>query len=160
MSTSVWKILLKTNLKTNLLKMGSVIDYIECPNCKLDALTDFYYRTGEEYTFCSNCGYYKTITIKDKRKKLSELEEEDFVLEEIINPFGAYKIKGKDSIASQIGVLESEDHLVNFINFVNKNNNEIELATYSRLIDGEVLSTIIVDNGPKFDSAGFSEEDR
>jgi hypothetical protein len=25
--------------------MGSVLDYIECPNCKLEAMDDFYYKT-------------------------------------------------------------------------------------------------------------------
>ena len=34
--------------------MGSVIDYIECPNCKGEdaAVSDYYYKTGEEYIFC------------------------------------------------------------------------------------------------------------
>jgi uncharacterized Zn finger protein len=36
--------------------MGSVLDYIECPNCKLEAMDDFYYKTGEEYVNCGNCG--------------------------------------------------------------------------------------------------------
>lgn len=36
--------------------MGSVIDYQECPNCKMEAAMDFYYKTGEEYMNCPHCG--------------------------------------------------------------------------------------------------------
>ena len=44
--------------------MGSVIDYIECPNCKQEAFSDFYYKTGEDYINCSNCGYHYAQTLK------------------------------------------------------------------------------------------------
>ena len=44
--------------------MGSVIDYIECPNCKHEAYSDFYYKTGEEYVNCQNCGYHYSATFK------------------------------------------------------------------------------------------------
>ena len=44
--------------------MGSVIDYIECPNCKAEAYSDFYYKTGEEYINCNNCGYHYSATYK------------------------------------------------------------------------------------------------
>jgi hypothetical protein len=38
--------------------MGSVITYDEkCPECKKNTgMSDFYYKTGEEYFNCSNCG--------------------------------------------------------------------------------------------------------
>jgi transcription elongation factor Elf1 len=36
--------------------MGSVIDNIECPNCNHEAFSDFYYKTGEQYINCNNCG--------------------------------------------------------------------------------------------------------
>ena len=57
--------------------MGSVIDHIECPNCKQEAYSDFYYKTGEEYVNCNNCGYHRSATIVNRDKKLSELTEED-----------------------------------------------------------------------------------
>ena len=44
--------------------MGSVIDYIECPNCKQEAFSDFYYKTGEDYINCGNCGYHYAQTLK------------------------------------------------------------------------------------------------
>ena len=57
--------------------MGSVIDYIECPRCgQPNCFNDYYYKTGEEFTNCPDCGYYVSIVIKDssKEKKISELE--------------------------------------------------------------------------------------
>ena len=48
--------------------MGSVLDYIECPNCGQEAFSDFYYKTGEEYVNCGNCGYHYSATIKDRTK--------------------------------------------------------------------------------------------
>ena len=73
--------------------MGSVIDYIECPHCGQDAYSDFYYKTGEEYVNCMNCGYQYSATIKDRTKRLDELDEDDFEIKELKNPYGAYKIK-------------------------------------------------------------------
>ena len=61
--------------------MGSVIDYIECPNCKQEAYSDFYYKTGEEYINCRSCGYHRSATIVNRDKKLSELTEEDWEID-------------------------------------------------------------------------------
>jgi Zn ribbon nucleic-acid-binding protein len=89
--------------------MGSVIDYIECPNCKQEAWMDFYYKTGEEYVSCNNCGYHKSIIIVNRDKKLSELTQEDWKVEELKNPYGAYRLKVYHSVATQCGSLENEE---------------------------------------------------
>jgi len=49
--------------------MGSIIEYIECPNCEHEAFSDFYYKTGEEYVNCNNCGYHYSATIKDRKSE-------------------------------------------------------------------------------------------
>lgn len=49
--------------------MGSVQDYIKCPECAGVAFNDFYYKTGEEYTFCKRCGLSETWTIKRNDEK-------------------------------------------------------------------------------------------
>ena len=41
--------------------MGSVLDTIECPVCSSEASSDYYYKTGEEYIFCSHCGYKREM---------------------------------------------------------------------------------------------------
>ncbi len=73
--------------------MASVLDYIECPNCGQEAFSDFYYKTGEEYVNCGNCGYHYSATIKDRTKSLNELDEDDFEIIELKDPYGAYRIK-------------------------------------------------------------------
>jgi hypothetical protein len=47
--------------------MGSVISEVECPKCGYsDAYCEFYYKIGEEYIFCKECGYISTNGKADK----------------------------------------------------------------------------------------------
>ena len=73
--------------------MGSVLDFIECPNCKHEASDDFYYKTGEEYVNCGNCGYHRSATIVNRDKKLSELTEEEVATIRSIMT-SEYKVEG------------------------------------------------------------------
>jgi Zn ribbon nucleic-acid-binding protein len=139
--------------------MGSVIDYIECPNCKHEAFSDFYYKTGEEHVSCQNCGYHYSATIINRDKLLTELTDEDWKISELKNPYGAYRLKAYNSVGAQCGSLENEEDY-NYFKTTNQADAEIEFCSISRLIDGEIVTEIIIDNGPKYDGAGFSEEDR
>ena len=139
--------------------MGSVIDYIECPNCKSEASSDFYYRTGEEYINCGNCGYHFSATIVNRDKKLSELTEEDWKVEELKNPYGAYRLKSYHSIATQCGSLENEEQY-NELKKTIEVNVDVEFCSVSRLIDGKIVTEMVIDNGPEIDSAGYTAEDR
>lgn len=42
-----------------------------------EAIVDYYYKTGEEYINCGNCGYHYSATIKDTDKLLTELTQDD-----------------------------------------------------------------------------------
>ena len=139
--------------------MGSVLDFIECPNCKHEASDDFYYKTGEEYVNCGNCGYHRSATIVNRDKKLSELTEEDWKVEELKNPYGAYRLKVYHSVATQCGSLENEEQYNEF-KLQLEGDVEIESCSVSRFVDGEIKVEMIIDNGPKVDSAGFTIEDR
>ena len=139
--------------------MGSVLDFIECPNCKHEASDDFYYKTGEEYVNCGNCGYHFSATIVNRDKKLSELTEEDWKVEELKNPYGAYRLKVYHSIATQCGSLENEEQY-NELKKTIEDDMEVEFCSVSKFINGEIVTEMIVDNGPKVDSAGFTIEDR
>ena len=123
--------------------MGSVLDFIECPNCKHEASDDFYYKTGEEYIFCQNCGYHKSITIVNRDKELSELTVEDWKVEELKNPYGVYRIKVYHSIGTQCGSLENEEQYNNF-KTANEVDVEIEYCSISRFIDGEIKEEILI----------------
>ena len=139
--------------------MGSVIDYIACPNCGCEAYDDFYYKTGEEYINCNNCGYHRSATIKNRDKRLDELTDDDWEIVELKNPYGSYRLKHYDSVATQCGSLESEDELNELKQHVSTLEG-IELFGISRFVDGEIKVEYIIDNGPKVDSAGFTEKDR
>ena len=140
--------------------MGSVISDIECPNCNQEAYDDFYYKTGEEYVNCNNCGYHASATIINRNKKLNELTDDDWKIVELKNPYGAYRIKHYDSIATQCGSLENEENYNNLKEWVEKETNDVEYFQISRFVDGEIKVEIVIDHGPKYDSAGFSIEDR
>jgi Zn ribbon nucleic-acid-binding protein len=139
--------------------MGSVLDFIECPNCKHEASDDFYYKTGEEYVNCGNCGYHRSATIVNRDKKLSELTEEDWKVEELKTPYGAYRLKVYHSVATQCGSLENEEQYNEF-KLQLEEDVEIESCSVSRFVDGEIKVEMLIDNGPKVDSAGFTIEDR
>ena len=139
--------------------MGSILDFIECPNCKHEAADDFYYKTGEEYVNCGNCGYHRSATIVNRDKKLSELTEEDWKVEELKNPYGAYRLKAYKSIATQCGSLENEEQY-NELKKTIEVDVDVEFCSVSRLIDGKIITEVIIDNGPEVDSAGYTAEDR
>jgi len=138
--------------------MGSVIDYIECPHCGQEATSDFYYKTGEEYINCGNCGYHYSATIINRDKRLDELTDDDWEIIEVKRPYASYRIKPYEGIGYMCGTIKDEAELEVLKNSLNLDN--IETFTISQLINGEIVETSIIDNGPKVDSAGFTEQDR
>lgn len=52
--------------------MGSVLTYDEkCPQCKKNTgISDFYYKTMEEYFGCQNCGFSYSYELKRENGKL------------------------------------------------------------------------------------------
>ena len=147
--------------------MGSVIDFIECPNCSQEAYSDFYYKSGEQYVSCSSCGYFHSQYWKrNDEGKFETLDGTDnhsfdnliMVEEELKNPYGSYRLKTYQSPAYEIGSFETEDQYNNFKSNLTEDV-EIELCTVSRFVDGEIKVETLIDNGPKVDSAGFTQED-
>jgi len=127
--------------------MGSVIDYIECPNCKTEAYSDFYYRTGEEYINCNNCGYHYSATIKNRNKKLAELTESDWEINELKNPYGAYRYKMAGEVATTCGSLVTGEDADRFrLEMKLEYQDHVEFAQINRLIDGEIITENVVLN--------------
>lgn len=125
--------------------MGSVIDYIECPNCGHEAMDDFYYKTGEEYINCQNCGYHKSATIINRDKALTELTDEDWEVHELKDPYGAYRIHCVNDIGTTCGSVESEEAF-EAVKKVVADMENIEYFSLSRFIDGEIKVDYIIDN--------------
>ena len=148
--------------------MGSVIDHIECPNCEHEAYQDFYYKTGEEYVNCPHCGYHYSAVFKTNgngeyvtKDGTEDYSFDNLILEinELKNPYGAYRLKYYDSVGYHCGSLENEKQFINMLANVKKQDNA-EYFHISRFVDGEIKVEIVIDNGPKVDGAGYSEEDR
>ena len=148
--------------------MGSVIDYTECPNCGHEAYNDYYYKTGEEYTICNSCGYHATATYKrDDEGNLVTIDGTDdysfdnliMEMKELKNPYGSYRISYYNTPGYGCGSLENEEQLLKLTEQVKATDN-VEYFSISQFIDGEIKETLIIDNGPLIDGAGFSEEDR
>ena len=147
--------------------MGSVIDYIECPNCGQEAYNDFYYKTGEEYTNCPDCGYHYSATYKrdGQGNLVTQDGSENYAFDNLIletielKPYAATRLKHYGDLGTYCGVVENKDQLDEFVNFC-RSMDTLEFASTSRLVDGEIIKEIIVDNGPQVDSAGFTVEDR
>jgi len=147
--------------------MGSVIDYSECPNCGQECYNEFYYKTGEEYIFCNSCGYnysaeYKTneyggYLTKDGTDNYS-FDNLTLEVKELKNPYCAYKMKNYGSIGFQCGSLSNEDEYYELRGFA-QTNESVEFASVSMLVDGKIVEEVLVDNGPKVDSAGFIHDD-
>lgn len=134
--------------------MGSVIDSIECPNCQQEAMSDFYYKTGEQYVHCQNCGYlysgfYKRgddgnpIT-KDGSSNYS-FDNLIFEEKEVKNPYGAFRVKPKDAIATQCGSFENEQEFLDFKESILERKDEIESCTWSRYDNGEIITETLVE---------------
>lgn len=126
--------------------MGSIIDYIECVNCKTEAHSDFYYKTGEQYIYCNNCGYHYSATIKNREKAYSELTDEDWEVQEYINPFGAYRLKYKESVSTQCGSLRNEAEWNELVKEVQEDDqySQVEYFQLSQLIDEQIVVKYII----------------
>ena len=122
--------------------MGSVVDYVPCHRCEQEAVSDFYYKTGEEYFLCNHCGYFKSVVIKDRSKKLNELTEDDWEVTECSEPFGAYRLKPIDAVGTECGTLVNEEQYLELKNAV-KDKQDIDLCTVSRLVDGAIQIEVL-----------------
>jgi hypothetical protein len=118
--------------------MGSVIDYIDCPNCGHEAYDDFYYKTGEEYINCQNCGYHRSATIINRDKALNELTEEDWKITELKNPYGAYRLKIIDDVGTTCGSVGTEKAFEDIKKSVAQMEN-VEYFSLSRFVNGEII---------------------
>jgi Zn ribbon nucleic-acid-binding protein len=129
--------------------MGSVIDYIECPNCKEEAFSDYYYKTGEEYINCSSCGYHYSYIIKrdDEGKMIKIDESKEFAIDNVVReekelkePYGAYRIKHYDSVATQCGSLSNESEYNDLVKNIKDNDSLIESASVSKLLNENIIT--------------------
>lgn len=125
--------------------MGSVIDVMDCPNCNQpDCHSDFYYKTGEEYIFCSDCGYSRSVTIKNREKSLKDLTDDDWAMEELKNPWGVFKIKEIGMVGWTVGAIASEKEFSDISNNVMEHLESVDEFSLSRFVNGKIERKMIV----------------
>ena len=138
--------------------MGSVTDSIECPNCKRNAMIDYYYKTGEEYVNCNHCGYFYSNSYKrdDEGKFVTEDGTENYSFDNLIveekelkNPYCAYMLKVKGSIGYQGGAIETQEDLEEFKKEVLEHDN-IEMFATSRLVGETILVEAVMGEIPEW----------
>ena len=126
--------------------MGSVIDYIECPKCGGEAYDEFYYKSGEEFIVCPDCGYNRRFFITNWEQK----EENgidwipEFKLEEY-GGIGGYRLRQKGAIGHELGSFTDKQGPAEFVKLVEDNRDKIEHAEYTQLVDGKVVVTVLVE---------------
>lgn len=88
--------------------MSSVIDYAKCPYCGKEEsyIVDFYYRTDEEYCFCTNCGSHHDIVL--------ERDEKDMPVFRFKKHYDFGKIKMRAEIDDKIVAIASIDNKAQF----------------------------------------------
>lgn len=133
--------------------MGSVLDNTECPNCKQEAISDFYYKSGEQYITCSHCGYYYAQTYRrDGTGRFITVDGTDdynidnlyLDVDELKEPYGAYKLKYLDAKATQVGSLANESDYGELRQHITGNMN-VDFCTVSRFIDGKFKKEVLIE---------------
>jgi hypothetical protein len=124
---------------------------LKCPCCGRSAIEDYYYRTGEKYTFCIRCGYNYSKTIENETANSIEYGEEKY------DGHGVFVLANKDGsckrmlLNSRITYEKLEEYTASF-----KEENVIQEKSY--LVthkDGEF--TILLGNPPENFHLSFEE---
>ena len=130
--------------------MGSVIDYIDCPVCGHEAITDFYYKSGEEFISCNNCGYCRRFFIENYDDQRDGTAESPWIpkfkLEEV-HGHGAYRLRGKGAVATECGSFVSADSEAEFINLVEREKDNLEHASYTIYREGQAILEVVLLQG-------------
>lgn len=84
--------------------MGSVQDYQKCEKCGGVRFVDFYYKTGEEYSFCQRCGESRNYQIQrnDQGEALFDTNGYLKFEEKIEKGYGTFAIVQKNGVG-QVG---------------------------------------------------------
>lgn len=130
--------------------MSSVMEYIKCPRCKQrDCINDYYYKTGEEYTFCPDCGYTKSLTRRKRNGEFVTDEQERFFFDsKQIMSFAAYCFQAKEAKAYATGSLSTKADYEKFKIELLNNEEDLEYAYVSRFANGEIHREAVIGQLP------------
>ena len=123
--------------------MGSVIDYIECPDCGSEAYMDYYYKSGEEYINCNVCGFSRSFRIINWEDSETEGWKPDYKLDEI-HGCGAYKIKQRGAIGYECGAFTEPAAEQEILRLIEEHKGELVHAEYTTFKDGTINKVVII----------------
>ena len=91
--------------------MGSVVDYVRCPQCGGVYFRDYYYRTSEEYRSCSRCGKTESWSIERDEAGNAVLDEggKPRYIEESHAGCGAARIMGTKGVGTVLHFIKPID---------------------------------------------------
>jgi uncharacterized Zn finger protein len=116
--------------------MASTIGYVQCPNCgQNDCYNDYNYKSGEDYTFCNECGYVHDLYIKrdDDDNSVVINGEIQFLKVIIDNPWGCYTFE------NQVGTIKSEEEFIK--TFESYDKDRLQKGIISRYINGKIIKS-------------------
>ena len=129
---------------------------IECPRCgSEECFEDYYYKTGEEYVSCPDCGYHRSFFIKrdEEGKMMKKDESKDFAFDNVVTeetlleePFGAYLIRYEGGSGSGGAIPTEEDYnvfVLDIVSTTNQPDHKMESVVISRFVDGEIKKETI-----------------
>lgn len=121
--------------------MGSVIDYgCQCPNCKQENMwEDYYYKTGEVYQHCPDCGYNLSLFFKRnkegkyvKKDKSLELTYDNLIIQkkEIKKPYCAYRLTTEDGKGGAGGTIRNKKEYDLFLEDIKDKGYKVEISRF------------------------------
>lgn len=135
--------------------MGSVTDTMNCPRCDHDeCLVDFYYKTGEEYIHCSECGYVSEYSIKrgedgkpvrnDESKGYTH-DNLKFIRKTIEEPYGAYRVYTTKRWYKS-GTLSTHKEYLNFVSEIislTEKEHDIKEVVVSKFVGDHIAKEVV-----------------
>lgn len=120
--------------------MGSVTEQMTCPHCNTEdgAMVDFNYKSGEECIHCLHCGYHRRFYITNFDQKDNENWTPEYEIFECKEPLGAFDVRYKEGFG-ECGTLHEEGNEDELMAEIEKYRDEIESATISKLVDGQIV---------------------
>lgn len=134
--------------------MGSVMSNIDCPNCNSpECFEDYYYKTGEGFQQCPDCGYSHSAWIINRDKlKSGEDKEPKWEEKKTENPYCGYQLYYKEKEGGMHGTFLTEEDFLNAKESITKEEDKISHFSISRFVNGKIEKQII------FQSKGLIKE--
>ena len=124
--------------------MGTISDVLACIVCNSEAITEFNYKTGEEFVHCKECGYHRRFYITNWSEQGSEGWTPEYEIFECKEPFGAFEVRYKNGMGECGSFIEKENE-EEFMDQVEELIDEIESATIKKYVDGKLETIVVVE---------------